>query len=136
MSEVVVITGASAGVGRALAQAYGARGASVGLIARGLDGLAGAREDVERAGGRALVCAADVADADQVEQAAAAVERELGPIDIWINNALVSSTARSRRFVACCPEIAAASYRWDRRSPTAAFHCSRRTAPRNTRCKA
>src|ERR687894_903729 len=90
MSEVVVITGASAGVGRALAQAYGARGASVGLIARGLDGLAGAREDVERAGGRALVCAADVADADQVEQAAAAVERELGPIDIWINNAMVS----------------------------------------------
>jgi NAD(P)-dependent dehydrogenase (short-subunit alcohol dehydrogenase family) len=90
MSEVVVITGASAGVGRALARAYGARGASVGLIARGLDGLEGARADVERAGGRALVCSADVADADRVEEAAAAVERAFGAIDIWINNAMVS----------------------------------------------
>jgi short-subunit dehydrogenase len=90
MSEVVVITGASAGVGRALARAYGARGASVGLIARGLDGLEAAREDVERAGGRAIVCAGDVGDADRVEEAAAAVESTFGPIDIWINNAMVS----------------------------------------------
>jgi NAD(P)-dependent dehydrogenase (short-subunit alcohol dehydrogenase family) len=90
MSQVVVITGASAGVGRALARAYGARGASVGLLARGLDGLEAARADVERAGGRALVCAADVADAERVEAAAAEVERAFGPIDIWINNAMVS----------------------------------------------
>jgi NAD(P)-dependent dehydrogenase (short-subunit alcohol dehydrogenase family) len=90
VSEVVVITGASAGVGRALARAYGARGASVGLIARGLDGLEAARQDVERAGGRGLVCAADVAEADRVDAAAEAVERAFGPIDIWINNAMVS----------------------------------------------
>jgi short-subunit dehydrogenase len=90
MSEVVVITGASAGVGRALARAYGARGASVGLIARGVDGLEAARADVERAGGRARVCPADVADAAKLEEAAAEVENAFGPIDIWINNAMVS----------------------------------------------
>jgi NAD(P)-dependent dehydrogenase (short-subunit alcohol dehydrogenase family) len=90
MSEVVVITGASAGVGRALARAYGARGASVGLIARGVDGLDGARADVERAGGRARVLPADVADAAKIEDAAAAVEDAFGPIDVWINNAMVS----------------------------------------------
>ena len=90
MSEVVVITGASAGVGRALARAYGARGAAVGLIARGVDGLEAARADVERAGGRALAFPADVADASKMEEAAAAIEDAFGPIDIWINNAMVS----------------------------------------------
>jgi short-subunit dehydrogenase len=88
--ETVVITGASAGVGRALARAYGARGAAVGLIARGLDGLEAAREEIERAGGRAVACAADVADAAAIEAAAATVEDTFGPIDIWINNAMVS----------------------------------------------
>jgi short-subunit dehydrogenase len=88
--ETVVITGASAGVGRALARAYGARGAAVGLIARGLDGLEAARQEVERAGGHALVCAADVADAERIEAAAAAIEDAFGPIDVWINNAMVS----------------------------------------------
>jgi NAD(P)-dependent dehydrogenase (short-subunit alcohol dehydrogenase family) len=87
---VVVITGASAGVGRALARAYGARGASVGLIARGREGLDATRLEIERAGGRGLVCAADVADADAIEQAAGQVESHFGPIDIWINNAMVS----------------------------------------------
>jgi len=88
--EVVVITGASAGVGRATVREFARRGAHVALIARGRDGLEGARREVEQAGGRALVLPLDVADADAVEQAAETVERELGPIDVWVNNAMVS----------------------------------------------
>ncbi len=88
--EIVVITGASAGVGRATVRAFARRGAHIGLIARGRDGLEGAREEVEALGAKALVLPTDVADADQVEAAAAAVEEQLGPIDIWINNAMVS----------------------------------------------
>src|SRR5437763_12391613 len=88
--EVVVITGASAGLGRATAKAFAQEGAHIGLLARGRDGLEGARRDVERLGGRALVLPTDVADAEQVERAAEAVEREFGPIDIWVNNAMVS----------------------------------------------
>ena len=88
--EIVVITGASAGVGRATVRAFARRGAHIGLIARGRDGLEGARQDVEALGGQALVLPTDVADADQVEAAAAAVEEQLGPIDIWINDAMVS----------------------------------------------
>src|SRR5438477_6006175 len=88
--ETVVITGASAGVGRATVRAFAQRGAHIGLVARGRDGLEGARREVEAAGGSALVVPTDVADADQVEAAAAAVEAQLGPIDIWINNAMAS----------------------------------------------
>jgi NAD(P)-dependent dehydrogenase (short-subunit alcohol dehydrogenase family) len=88
--NVVVITGASAGVGRATAQAFARQGAHIGLLARGHDGLEGARRDVEAAGGQALVLPTDVADASQVEAAAAAVEERFGPIDVWINNAMVS----------------------------------------------
>jgi NAD(P)-dependent dehydrogenase (short-subunit alcohol dehydrogenase family) len=88
--EVVVITGASAGVGRATVRAFAKRGARIGLIARGKDGLEGARKEVEEAGGRALVFPADVADHDQIDGAATAIEKEFGPIDIWINNAMVS----------------------------------------------
>jgi NAD(P)-dependent dehydrogenase (short-subunit alcohol dehydrogenase family) len=88
--EVVVITGASAGVGRATARAFARRGAHVGLLARGRDGLEGARREVEAAGGRALVIPLDVANADAVEAAAQSVEEQLGPIDIWVNNAMVS----------------------------------------------
>src|SRR5256712_1296596 len=88
--EVVVITGASAGVGRAMAQAFARRGARLGLIARGQDGLEAARKEVEQLGGSALVFAVDVADADKIEEAAARVEEEFGPIDIWVNNAMVS----------------------------------------------
>ena len=87
---VVVVTGASAGVGRATAVAFGRAGERVGLIARGRDGLEGARRDVEAAGGEALVVPADVADADAVERAAEAVEDSFGPIDVWVNNAMVA----------------------------------------------
>jgi NAD(P)-dependent dehydrogenase (short-subunit alcohol dehydrogenase family) len=88
--QVVVVTGASAGLGRAIAREYGRRGARVGLLARGHDGLEGARRDVLAAGGTALVVPTDVADAEGVEAAARAVEEALGPIDVWINNAMVS----------------------------------------------
>lgn len=87
---VVVVTGASAGVGRAVVRVLGSRGASVGLLARGPDGLEGARRDVESAGGRALALSVDVADASAVEEAASRIEVELGPIDVWINNAMAS----------------------------------------------
>ena len=89
-SEVVVITGASAGVGRATAQAFARRGAQIGLIARGVKGLEGARRDVERLGGKAFVIPGDVAHAEEVEAAAQKVEDQFGPIDVWINNAMVS----------------------------------------------
>ncbi len=88
--EVVVITGASAGVGRATVREFAKRGAHIGLIARGRDGLEAARREVELAGGRALVLPLDVADAAAVEAAAEQVERDLGAIDIWVNNAMVS----------------------------------------------
>ena len=90
MPETVVITGASAGVGRATAQLFGRRRAKVGLIARGRDGLEAARREIEAAGGEAIVLPLDVSDADAVEQAAAEVERAFGPIDIWVNNAMAS----------------------------------------------
>lgn len=88
--EVVVITGASAGVGRATALAFARRGAHIGLIARGAAGLEGACREVEDCGGTALALPCDVADAAQVEAAAAQVEQEFGSIDIWINNAMTS----------------------------------------------
>jgi NADP-dependent 3-hydroxy acid dehydrogenase YdfG len=79
--EVVVVTGASAGVGRATVRAFAERGAWFGLIARGSDGLEAARREVENLGGRALVLPLDVAEADAVESAASRVEQELGPIE-------------------------------------------------------
>jgi len=88
--EIVVITGASAGAGRATVREFARHGAWIGLIARGEDGLEAARREVESLGGRALVLPVDVADAAQVEAAADRVERELGPIDIWVNDAMTS----------------------------------------------
>jgi short-subunit dehydrogenase len=85
-----MITGASAGVGRAAAIAFARRGAAVGLLARGRAGLEAAQRDVEAAGGTAVVCTADVADPVAVERAAARVEAALGPIDVWVNNAMAS----------------------------------------------
>ena len=88
--QVVVITGASAGIGRATARLFGARGAQVALLARGRAGLDGAAKDVENAGGTALAIPTDVADCSQVEAAASQVENDLGPIDVWINVAFTS----------------------------------------------
>lgn len=87
---VVVITGASAGIGRALAREYARKGATLGLLARGAEGLIAAKTEVEALGGRALACICDVSDDEAVEAAAATIERDLGPIDIWINNAMAS----------------------------------------------
>lgn len=88
--EVVVVTGASAGVGRAIVQAFARRGAHIGLLARGQAGLEGAQRDVEAAGGKALILPTDMADAEQVEAAAAKVEETFGPIDVWVNVAMAS----------------------------------------------
>lgn len=92
--RVVVVTGASAGVGRAVARAFAARKDAVALLARGEAGLDGAVADVERLGGRALAIPTDVAHYDEVEAAADRVERDLGPIDIWVNAAFSSVFAR------------------------------------------
>lgn len=88
--SVVAITGASAGVGRATAVRFAQRGYDVALMARGRAGLEAARSQVESAGRRALVLPLDVSDADAVMQAAEQIERDLGPIDVWVNNAMTA----------------------------------------------
>jgi len=88
--EVVVVTGASAGVGRAVASAFAKRGAHIGLLARGQEGLEAARREVEELGGQAIAIPTDVADSDQVEAAAEQVEKTFGPIDVWVNDAMAS----------------------------------------------
>src|SRR4030095_1708600 len=88
--QVVVITGASAGVGRATVRKFARRGARIGLIARGVDGLEAAQREVETLGGKALVIPIDVANAEQVEAAAEKIESELSEIDIWVSNAMTS----------------------------------------------
>lgn len=93
--KVVAITGASAGVGRAAAHEFAKHGASVGLLARDPDRLETTRQEIEMAGGRAAVAPVDVADAAAVEAAAARVENELGPIDIWVNDAMATIFART-----------------------------------------
>jgi short-subunit dehydrogenase len=90
LSEIVVVTGASAGLGRAIVRRFAREGATLALIARGEAGLRAAAAEVEQMGARALVLPCDVADADAVEQAAAQAQAELGPIDIWINNAMTA----------------------------------------------
>ena len=88
--ETVVVTGAAGGVGRATARAFGRRGANVGLLARGVEGLEAAAGEIAAKGGAALVLPADVADAEAVERAAATVEQRFGPIDIWVNCAMAT----------------------------------------------
>lgn len=89
--RVIVITGAAAGVGRATACLFAeSEGAHIGLIARGQEALEGAKRDVEERGGQAIICPCDVADAAAVEAAAERIERELGPIDVWVNVAMTS----------------------------------------------
>jgi len=90
MSQVVAITGASGGVGRAVAHAFAKRGANVGLIARGRESLEEAAAEVRSLGGQALVVPTDVADPDQVEDAAAAIEERFGPLDVWVNDAMAT----------------------------------------------
>lgn len=91
--EIVVVTGASAGVGRAVVRCFARDRAKIALIARGIDGLEGARRDVEAAGGTALICQCDVSDYHAVEAAAERIENELGPIDIWVNAAFAGILA-------------------------------------------
>jgi short-subunit dehydrogenase len=88
--RVVVVTGASAGVGRACVRAFAEDGADVGLLSRDEGRLQSAKREVEERGGRASIYAADVSNADAVEEAARHFERELGPIDVWVNNAMTS----------------------------------------------
>ncbi len=92
--EVVVITGASAGVGRATAMEFARHGACIGLVARGERRLEAARRDVESAGGRAVILAADVADPDTTERIAAMTTEAFGDIDVWVNNAMASVYSR------------------------------------------
>jgi NAD(P)-dependent dehydrogenase (short-subunit alcohol dehydrogenase family) len=98
--RVVVITGASAGLGRAVVREFAKKGADIALIARGIEGLEGAKKEVEDAGGRALVFPIDVADAEAVEKAAEDIEKKLGPIDVWVNNAMNSVFSPVREMTA------------------------------------
>ncbi|HKT10149.1 MAG TPA: SDR family oxidoreductase [Gemmatimonadaceae bacterium] len=90
MNEVIVVTGASAGLGRSIVRRFARDGSAIGLIARGRERLEQTLVEVESLGGHGLVLPLDVSQADAVEEAAARVETELGPIDVWINNAMVS----------------------------------------------
>ncbi len=93
-SQVVVVTGASGGVGRAVAHAFAKRGAHVGLLARGQKGLDDAAREVESFGGQALAVPTDVSDHRQVEAAAQRVEERFGDIDVWVNDAMATVFAR------------------------------------------
>lgn len=88
--RVVAVTGASAGIGRAIAARFAQEGWAVGLVARGRAGLRGAAKDVEARGGEAHAVECDVADHDDVESAAAQIESRLGPVDVWVNNAMAT----------------------------------------------
>src|SRR5438105_746891 len=100
-SRVVVVTGASAGIGRATAREFARHGWRVALLARGEDGLAGALADVRREGAVGLSIPTDVADAAQVEAAAARVEAEWGSIDVWVNDAMATIFSPASRIGVC-----------------------------------
>ena len=158
--EVVVVTGASAGIGRAIALEFARHGAAVGLIARGRAGLEAAAAEVAALGGTAYAHSADVADFEALNAAADAVEEVLGPIDIWVNNAMTTVFSffddiepaeyeRATRVTylgtvwgtkvalsGCCRETAARSSRSARRWPIAASRCRRPTAAPSTRSRA
>ena len=93
-AETVVVTGGTAGVGRATVREFARNGANVAVLARGKDRLEATKREVEELGGRALAISVDVADAAAVEKAADRIERELGPIDVWVNNAFAGIFAR------------------------------------------
>ncbi len=100
-NEVIVVTGASAGVGRAVVREFARPGRAIALLARDTEGLRNAQREVEQRGARGLAVPVDLADAKQVEEAAARIERELGPIQIWVNDAMTTIFAR---FVDISPE--------------------------------
>ena len=127
---VVVITGSSAGIGRATAHEFAKRGAKIGLLARNIDGLNGAKRQVEALGGEAVTCVCDVSEPAQIRAAADEVEAAFGPIDVWVNNAMVS-------FLAPLKEVTPEEYR---RVTDVTYHgvvygtmeALRRMRPRNT----
>jgi short-subunit dehydrogenase len=94
--NVIAITGASAGVGRAAVRRFAREGARIGLIARGEERLEAAAREVEQLGGQALVLPLDVADADALDDAAGKIEERFGPLDVWVNNAMATVFARVR----------------------------------------
>lgn len=98
--QVVVVTGATAGVGRAIVQEFAKEGAAIGLLARGVQGLEETKAEVEELGGEAVAVPTDVADAKAVEAAADQIERELGPIDVWVNDAMTTVFAPVREITA------------------------------------
>ena len=100
MERIAVITGGSAGVGRAAARAFAREGTNVAVIARGEARLAATKAELESLGVRCVTISADVADADAVESAAALIEHELGPIDVWVNNAMATVFAPMREVTA------------------------------------
>ncbi|MES2220589.1 MAG: SDR family NAD(P)-dependent oxidoreductase, partial [Acidobacteriota bacterium] len=89
-NQVVMVTGASAGLGRAIAHGFAKQGAKIGLIARNREALEACRQEVERLGGEGLVLPLDVSDAPSIEHAANRLEEAFGPIDVWVNNAMAS----------------------------------------------
>jgi NAD(P)-dependent dehydrogenase (short-subunit alcohol dehydrogenase family) len=157
--EVVVITGASAGVGRATVRAFARRGAKIGLIARGIDGLKATQREVEALGSEAIIISCDVADAAALDAAGEEVEATFGPIDVWINVAFAGvmapfletpledysasrrspiwarSTARWRLSNAWCLATEARSSLSVRPLLIAAFRCSRPIAVPSTRSR-
>src|SRR5690348_14960491 len=93
-APIVVVTGGTAGIGRATVREFARSGYDVAILARGQDGLDATRREVEQMGRRALAIPTDVADWKAVEAAAGQIERELGPIDVWVNNAFAGIFSR------------------------------------------